>query len=109
MKSKERDYTPILTLLKIFVMFLLILVLKININGLILDLLLIISTIELVVTNYRKSKAKWILTMIELYSIILYISLQIMQNPASMFNGMLYMLIVTICIIADFAIYIEAV
>ena len=109
MKNKEMDYTPILTILKIFVMFLLILVLKLNINGLILNLLLIISTIELLVTNYRKSKVKWTLMMIELYSIILYVPLQIMQNPLSMFNGMLYILIVTICIIADFAIYIEAV
>lgn len=109
MKSKERDYTPILTILKIFVMFALILVLKLNINGLLLNLLLIISAVEVLATNYRKSKVKWTLMMIELYSIILYVPLQIMQNPLSMFNGMLYMLIVTICIIIDFSNYINRV
>lgn len=107
MKNKEKDYTPILTIIKIFVMFSLSLVLKLNINGLILNLLLIISAIEILATNYRKSKIKWTLMLIELYSIILYITLQIMQNPLSMFNGMLYMLITTICIIVDFSVYIE--
>lgn len=107
MKNKEKDYTPILTIIKIFVMFSLSLVLKLNINGLILNLLLIISAIEILATNYRKSKIKWTLMLIELYSIILYITLQIMQNPLFMFNGMLYMLITTICIIVDFSVYIE--
>lgn len=107
MKNKEGDYTPILTIIKIFVMFSLSLVLKLNINGLILNLLLIISAIEIVATNYRKSRVKWILMMIELYSIILYVPLQIMQNPLSMFNGMLYMLITIMCIIIDFSIYIN--
>lgn len=107
MKNKEKDYTPILTIIKIFVMFLLSLVLKLNINGLILNLLLIISAIEILATNYRKSRVKWILMMIELYSIILYVPLQIMQNPLSMFNGMLYMLITIMCIIIDFSIYIN--
>lgn len=106
MKNKEKDYTPILTIIKIFVMFSLSLVLKLNINGLILNLLLIISAIE-ILTNYRKSRVKWILMMIELYSIILYVPLQIMQNPLSMFNGMLYMLITIMCIIIDFSIYIN--
>ena len=107
MKNKEKDYTPILTIIKIFVMFSLSLVLKLNINGLILNLLLIISAIEILATNYRKSKIKWTLMLIELYSIILYITLQIMQNPLSMFNGMLYMLITIMCIIIDFSIYIN--
>lgn len=107
MKNKEKDYTPILTIIKIFVMFSLSLVLKLNINGLILNLLLIISDIEILATNYRKSRVKWILMMIELYSIILYVPLQIMQNPLSMFNGMLYMLITIMCIIIDFSIYIN--
>ena len=107
MKNKEGDYTPILTIIKIFVMFSLSLVLKLNINGLILNLLLIISAIEIAATNYRKSRVKWILMMIELYSIILYVPLQIMQNPLSMFNGMLYMLITIMCIIIDFSIYIN--
>ena len=107
MKNKEGDYTPILTIIKIFVMFSLSLVLKLNINGLILNLLLIISAIEIVATNYRKSRVKWILMMIELYSIILYVPLQIMQNLLSMFNGMLYMLITIMCIIIDFSIYIN--
>ncbi len=107
MKNKEKDYTPILTIIKIFVMFSLSLVLKLNINGLILNLLLIISAIEILATNYRKSRVKWILMMIELYSIILYVPLQIMQNPLSMFNGMLYMLITIMCIIIDFSIYIN--
>ena len=102
MKNKEKDYTPILTIIKVFIMFSLILVLKLNINGLISNLLLIISAIEILATNYRKSKIKWTLILIELYSIILYVPLQIMQNPLSMFNGMLYMLITTICIIIDF-------
>ena len=107
MKNKEKDYTPILTIIKIFVMFSLSLVLKLNINGLILNLLLIISAIEILATNYRKSRVKWILMMIELYSIILYVPLQIMQNSLSMFNGMLYMLITIMCIIIDFSIYIN--
>lgn len=107
MKNKEKDYTPILTIIKIFVMFSLSLALKLNINGLILNLLLIISAIEILATNYRKSRVKWILIMIELYSIILYVPLQIMQNPLSMFNGMLYMLITIMCIIIDFSIYIN--
>lgn len=107
MKNKEKDYTPILTIIKIFVMFSLSLVLKLNINGLILNLLLIISAIEILATNYQKSRVKWILMMIELYSIILYVPLQIMQNPLSMFNGMLYMLITIMCIIIDFSIYIN--
>lgn len=107
MKNKEKDYTPILTIIKIFVMFSLSSVLKLNINGLILNLLLIISAIEILATNYRKSRVKWILMMIELYSIILYVPLQIMQNPLSMFNGMLYMLITIMCIIIDFSIYIN--
>lgn len=107
MKNKEKDYTPILTIIKVFVMFSLSLVLKLNINGLILNLLLIISAIEILATNYRKSKIKWTLMLIELYSIILYVPLQIMQNPLSMFNGMLYMLITTIYIIIDFSIYIN--
>ena len=107
MKNKEKDYTPILTIIKIFVMFSLSLVLKLNINGLILNLLLIISAIEILATNYRKSRVKWILMMIELYSIILYVPLQIIQNPLSMFNGMLYMLITIMCIIIDFSIYIN--
>lgn len=107
MKNKEGDYTPILTIIKIFVMFSLSLVLKLNINGLILNLLLIISTIEIVATNYRKSVIKWILMIIELYSIILYIPLVIMQNSLTMFNGLVYMLIVTIVIIIDFSAYIE--
>lgn len=107
MKNKEKDYTPILTIIKIFVMFSLSLVLKLNINGLILNLLLIISAIEILATNYRKSRVKCILMMIELYSIILYVPLQIMQNPLSMFNGMLYMLITIMCIIIDFSIYIN--
>lgn len=107
MKNKEKDYTPILTIIKIFVMFSLSLVLKLNINGLILNLLLIISAIEILATNYRKSKIKWTLMLIELYSIILYVPLQIMQNPLSMFNGMLYMLITIMCIIVDFSVYIE--
>jgi len=107
MKNKEKDYIPILTIIKIFVMFSLSLVLKLNINGLILNLLLIISAIEILATNYRKSRVKWILMMIELYSIILYVPLQIMQNPLSMFNGMLYMLITIMCIIIDFSIYIN--
>ena len=107
MKNKEKDYTPILTIIKVFIMFSLILVLKLNINGLISNLLLIISAIEILATNYRKSKIKWTLILIELYSIILYVHLQIMQNPLSMFNGMLYMLITTICIIIDFSIYIN--
>lgn len=107
MKNKEKDYTPILTIIKVFIMFSLILVLKLNINGLISNLLLIISAIEILATNYRKSKIKWTLILIELYSMILYITLQIMQNPLSMFNGMLYMLITTICIIIDFSIYIN--
>ena len=107
MKNKEKDYTPILTIIKIFVMFSLSLVLKLNINGLILNLLLIISAIEILATNYRKSRVKWILMMIELCSIILYVPLQIMQNPLSMFNGMLYMLITIMCIIIDFSIYIN--
>lgn len=107
MKNKEKDYTPILTIIKIFVMFSLSLVLKLNINGLILNLLLIISAIEILATNYWKSRVKWILMMIELYSIILYVPLQIMQNPLSMFNGMLYMLITIMCIIIDFSIYIN--
>ena len=107
MKNKEKDYTLILTIIKIFVMFSLSLVLKLNINGLILNLLLIISAIEILATNYRKSRVKWILMMIELYSIILYVPLQIMQNPLSMFNGMLYMLITIMCIIIDFSIYIN--
>ena len=109
MKNRERDYIPILTILKIFVMFTLILVLKLNINGLISNLLLIISAMEILATNYRKSRVKWTLMIIELYSIILYVSLQIMQNPLSMFNGLVYMLIVTIVIIIDFSIYIEKV
>ena len=109
MKNKERDYTPILTIVKVFAMFVLILILKVNINVLILNFLLIICAIEILATNYRKSKIKWTLMLIELYSIILYFPLQIMQNPLSMFNGMLYILIVTICIIADFSIYINKV
>lgn len=104
---KSKDYTPILTIIKIFVMFSLSLVLKLNINGLILNLLLIISAIEILATNYRKSKIKWTLMLIELYSIILYVPLQIMQNPLTMFNGLVYMLIVTIVIIIDFSTYIE--
>lgn len=107
MKNRGKDYIPILTIVKVFVMFAFIWVLKLNIDGL-LNLLLIISAIEIVATNYRKSVIKWILMLIELYSIILYIPLKVMiQNPLSMFNGLIYMLIVIIFIIIDFSIYIE--
>jgi hypothetical protein len=106
MKNRKKDYIPILTIVKVFVMFAFIWVLKLNIDGL-LNLLLIISAIEIVATNYRKSVIKWILMLIELYSIILYIPLVIMKNPLTMFNGLVYMLIVTIVIIIDFSAYIE--
>ena len=70
MKSKERDYTPILTILKIFVMFTLSLVLKLNINILLLNVLLIISAIEILATNYKKSGIKWSIIIFELYAIM---------------------------------------
>lgn len=110
MKNKEKgNLTPIITIFKIFLIFLFIWILKLNINALILNFLLIISAIEILATNYRKTKIKWILMLIELYSIILYITIQIMGNSLSIFNGILYIFMVLIFIILDFSIYIETV
>ena len=108
MKNKEGDYTPILTIIKIFVMFSLSLVLKLNINGLILNLLLIISAIEIVATNYKKSGIKWSILIFELY-VIIFIPLQNMKSPETIFSSLLYVLIVIISIVVDFSIYIEKV
>lgn len=106
MKNKEGDYTPILTIIKIFVMFSLSLVLKLNINGLILNLLLIISAIEIVATNYKKSGIKWSILIFELY-VIIFIPLQNMKSPETIFSSLLYVLIVIISIVVDFSAYIE--
>ncbi len=106
MKSKERDYTPILTILKIFVMFTLSLVLKLNINILLLNVLLIISAIEILATNYKKSVIKWSILIFELYAIMLCVPLQNISNPIC---GLLYVLVVIICLVVDFSIYIEKV
>ena len=107
MKSKERDYTPILTILKIFVMFTLSLVLKLNINILLLNVLLIISAIEILATNYKKSGIKWSIIIFELYAIMLCVPLQNMKSPETIFSSLLYVLIVIISIVIDFSIYIE--
>lgn len=109
MKSKERDYTPILTILKIFVMFTLSLVLKLNINILLLNVLLIISAIEILATNYKKSGIKWSIIIFELYAIMLCVPLQNMKSPETIFSSLLYVLIVIISIVVDFSIYIEKV
>ena len=102
MKNKERDYTPILTILKIFVMFVLILVLRLNINILLLNVLLIISAIEILVTNYKKSGIKWSIIIFELYAIMLCVPLQNMKSPETIFSSLLYVLIVIISIVVDF-------
>lgn len=109
MKNKERDYTPILTILKIFVMFVLILVLRLNINILLLNVLLIISAIEILVTNYKKSRIKWSILIFELYAIMLCVPLQNMKSPETIFSSLLYVLIVIISIIVDFSVYINKV
>ena len=109
MKNKERDYTPILTTLKIFVMFVLILVLRLNINILLLNVLLIISAIEILVTNYKKSRIKWSILIFELYAIMLCVPLQNMKSPETIFSSLLYVLIVIISIIVDFSVYINKV
>ena len=108
MKNKERDYTPILTIVKVFAMFVLILILKVNINVLILNFLLIICAIEILATNYRKSKIKWSILIFELY-VIIFIPLQNMKSPETIFSSLLYVLIVIISIVVDFSIYIEKV
>ena len=109
MKNKERDYTPILTILKIFVMFVLILVLRLNINILLLNVLLIISAIEILVTNYKKSRIKWSILIFELYAIMLCVPIQNMKSPETIFSSLLYVLIVIISIIVDFSVYINKV
>lgn len=110
MKNKEKgNLTPLCTIVKIFFIFLFILILKLNINVLMLNFLLIISAIEILATNYRKSRIKWAIILIELYSIIMYITIQIIGNSLSIFNGILYIFMVLIFIILDFSIYIETV
>ena len=109
MKSKERDYTPILTILKIFVMFTLSLVLRLNVDILLLNVLLIISAIEILATNYKKSVIKWSILIFELYAIMLCVPLQNMKSPETIFSSLLYVLIVIISIVVDFSIYIEKV
>ena len=108
MKNKEKgNLTSLSTIAKVFLIFLFILILKLKINILMLNFLLIISAIEILATNYRRSRIKWLLMLIQLYSIILYITIQIMGNSLSVFSGILYMFISLICMIVDFSIYIE--
>ena len=106
-RKKERDCIPTLTISKVFVMFALVLILKLNINGLILNLLLIISAIEILATNYKKSGIKWSIIIFELYAIMLCVPLQNMKSPETIFSSLLYVLIVIISIVIDFSIYIE--
>ena len=107
MKNRNKDYIPILTIVKIFLIFLLILMLKLNINLLILNFLLVISTIEILATNYRKTKIKWILMLIQLYTMIVYISVINISNPRLLVNGLVYIIVLCIISIIDFYIYIK--
>lgn len=106
-KKKNEDYTQLYTISKTFLMFLFILILKININLLMLNFLLVISTIEILATNYKKSRIKWAVVLSQLYSIILYITIQIMGNSISAFSGILYIFISLVLIILEFTAYIE--
>ena len=45
-RKKEKDYAPTLTISKVFVMFALILALRLNVDILLLNVLLIISAIK---------------------------------------------------------------
>ena len=107
MKSRNKDYIPIFTIFKIFLMFTLILILKLNINLLILNFLLVISTIEILATNYRKTKIKWILILSQLYTMMLYIPVININNPRLLVNGLVYIIIIFIIIIIDLYIYIK--
>ncbi len=108
MKNKEKgNLTPIITIFKIFLIFLFIWILKLNINALILNFLLIISAIEILATNYRKTKIKWILMLIELYSMILYIPIININNLGLLINGIAYIIILLVISIIDFSIYIK--
>ena len=107
MESKNEDYTQLYTILKTFLIFCFILILKLNINLLMLNFLLVISAIEILATNYKKSRIKWAVVLSQLYSIILYITMQIMGNSVNAFSGILYIFISTILIILDFTAYIE--
>ena len=108
MKNKEKgNLTPIITIFKIFLIFLFIWILKHKINALILNFLLIISAIEILATNYRKTKIKWILMLIELYSMILYIPIININNLGLLINGIAYIIILLVISIIDFSIYIK--
>lgn len=107
MKNRNKDYIPILTIVKIFLIFLFISILKLNINLLILDFLLVISTIEILATNYRKTKIKWILMLIQLHTMIVYISVINISNPRLLVNGLVYIIVLCIISIIDLYIYIK--
>lgn len=106
-RKKEKDYIPTLTISKVFVMFALILALRLNVDILLLNVLLIISAIEILATNYKKSRIKWSILIFELYAIMLCVPLQNMKSPETIFSSLLYVLIVIISIVIDFSIYIE--
>ena len=108
-RKKEKDCIPTLTIFKVFVMFALILALRLNVDILLLNLLLIISAIEILATNYKKSGIKWSIIIFELYAIMLCVPLQNMKSPETIFSSLLYVLIVIISIVVDFSIYIEKV
>ena len=66
MKNNEKgNLIPLYTIVKVFLIFLFILIIKLNINVLMLNFLLIVSSIEILATNYRKTKIKWILMLIQ--------------------------------------------
>ena len=108
MKNKEKgNLTPLSTITKVFLIFLFILILKLNINALMLNFLCIISTIEILATNYRKTKIKWILILSQLYTMMLYIPVININNPRLLVNGLVYIIIIFIIIIIDLYIYIK--
>ena len=107
MKNKEKgNLTPLSTITKVFLIFLFILILKLNINALMLNFLCIISTIEILVTNYKKVKIKWVLMLIQLYTMMVYIPVTNISNPRLLVNGLVYIIILFTIEILDIYIYI---
>lgn len=106
MKNKEKgNLTPLSTITKVFLIFLFILILKLNINALMLNFLCIISTIEILVTNYKKVKIKWVLMLIQLYTMMVYIPVTNISNPRLLVNGLVYIIILFTIEILDIYIY----